>query len=251
MKQLILLSLLVLVACTIIACKTNKQNTSSKDKAGGSVENSLDTGNIISMSKGACYGTCPIYTMTIYKNGVIHFFGKRFCAMIGPRVAQLSNEQIEDLTQDISDIKFETFPDKFESMIADLPSTELTFYRADSSAKSIWWNMNEPEQLLNLSTKLDSYRSTLDWKIDKDAPLPKGAIGHQITTYLNDGIDAYDFAKEFSAYDLVPKKEIQAGQNYWLFEFDTDKITPYEMMDLLIRSDKTQDTRFNTKVSER
>ena len=139
MKQLILLSLLTFVF-VITACKTNKKNTSTAEAPTTlSKEEIISANNLISMSKGACYGTCPIYTMTIHENGIAKFAGKRFCTMIGPHIAQLSGEQIESLKHHTSKIKFETFSEKIESMVADLPSTEITFYRADGSSKSIWW----------------------------------------------------------------------------------------------------------------
>jgi len=251
MKQLILLSLLVLVFI-ISACKTKKQNKTSNEAATTVVKEDLVPANhLISMSKGACYGTCPVYTMNVHENGVVKFEGKQFCDKTGPHIAQLSSEQLAALKQEVGNINFETFLDKIESMIADLPGTELTFYRADASSKSIWWNMNGPEQLLNLSAILETYRGALDWKVNNDAPLPEGAIPNQFLIYLKEGVKGSDFAKQFSDYNFIPKRELLPEDNYWLFEFDLDKITSYEMYNLIHKTKKIQNVRFNTKVAER
>jgi len=251
MKKLILLPLLATVLM-MTSCKTNMKNAASSAQTTSKMEESIqEADKWISMSKGACYGTCPIYTMTIHENGITKFLGKRFCAMLGPHVAQLSSEQMTSLEQHIAEIQVEELPEKFESMIADLPSTEITFYEKDGTSKSVWWNMNAPEKLVNLSTFMDSYRGELNWKIDNDAPLPEGAIGNQLLIYLNDGVSASEFAKQYSEYNFIPKKEVEPTQNYWLFEFDTKKIPSYEMFNLISKSEKTQNVRFNMKVSER
>jgi len=205
----------------------------------------------IEMSKGACYGTCPIYTMTIHKNGITKFVGENFCEKIGPHIAQLSEDQIKILKQHISGIQVDELPEKFESMIADLPGTKITFHKEDGTSKSVWWNMDAPENLNDLSVFIDTYRADLTWQVDNDAPLPEGAIENQFMIFLKEGVSASDFAKQYSEYDFLPKREIIPEDFYWLFEFDTSKITPHEMYILLRKSEKIQNVQFNNKVSER
>lgn len=249
MKNSVLYCLLVLLACA--SCKSTKTQESANNsniKTSGSPAPHTE---LITMEKGACHGTCPIYTLVIYNDGIAEMNGRRFCGKIGPHTTQLSNIELNLLQQKISMLDMATYPEKIESMIPDFPSTKITCYDSEQKSKSVWWRNGAPDELTEMSVMLDKFRTDLDWKVDTNASIPAGAIKNQFNVQLNQGVVASDFSKTFRDYDLTPVKEISPESGYWLFEFDTEKISSYEMLNLLNNSDKTRHVEFNRVIEQR
>jgi len=189
--------------------------------------------------------------MAVYNDGVATFDGTRFCEKLGPHTTQLSAFELELLQQKVALLDMPSYPDKIESMIPDFPSTEITCYNDDGTSKGVWWRNNAPDELTEMSVLLDKFRQDLSWKVDVDAPLPAGAIEHQMLVHLKDGVVASDFCKPYRDYNLTPTKEVVAGRNYWLFDFDTKKISGIEMLNKLNKSEKVINAEFNKELEQR
>ena len=108
LKQILLLALVV------ISCK--------------SIQNKADTDQsemiLFEMHRGGCYGTCPIYNISLYKNGRIEYLGHRFTKNIGLykwRIRQTDFKNIEAILS-------ETFntSSSYKLALQDLPQTTLT-----------------------------------------------------------------------------------------------------------------------------
>ena len=52
---------------------------------------------IIRLDRGACYGSCPIYTLTISGNGGVVFEGEKFVKAIGRQMGHLPEKSIRKL----------------------------------------------------------------------------------------------------------------------------------------------------------
>ncbi len=246
--------LLIITAIVLIlsACKAAKTPETSMDKKEEIVlEESKPHTKLIEMAKGACHGMCPIYSLAIYNDGVAEFNGKRFCEKLGPFKAQISDFELDLLKQKVSNLGIEKHPDKIESMIPDFPSTKITCYKADNTSKSVWWRDGAPAELSEMAVTLDKFRTDLQWDLDTEAPLPKGAIENELLIQLKDGVEAKEFAKLFSDYDLLPAKQLMPDQPYWLYKFDTEKISGYELLNLIYKSKKTHNAEFNKAVEQR
>ena len=102
-----------------------------------------------------------------------------------------------------------------------------------------------------MAVVLDKFRQNLSWEVDVNAPLPAGTIENEMLISLKDGIEAAEFAKEYKAYDLVPLKQLVPKQNYWLFKFDTQKISGVEMLNLLNKSKQIHNVEFNKELEQR
>src|SRR5262249_52278642 len=51
----------------------------------------------ISVSRTACFGTCPIYDVDIAGDGAVHFNGIRFTAVTGAQTATISRDAVKTL----------------------------------------------------------------------------------------------------------------------------------------------------------
>ncbi len=257
MKVLFSLGILIILAFSIFSCKSQKpietatENTNiSASQPSAQTTSNMDDSELIRMEKGACHGTCPIYELTIFNNGKCEFKGVRFCKKLGAFTANMSSFELDLLKQKIDLLDMDSYPEKYESMIVDFPSTEILF-ATDNGTKSVWWRDGAPGDLEEMAVILDKFRQELDWEVDVNAPLPAGTIENEMLVSLKDGIKAADFAKDYKAFDFAPLKQLIPNQNYWLFKFDTKKISGVEMLNLLNKSEKINNAAFNKELEQR
>lgn len=80
----------------------------------------------ISYSRGFCFGTCPVFEMTIYKDGSVLYRGKANVPQVGTYYGQLSKNQIEKLEEGLEKYNILTTPeDLLDKMIMDVPTINL------------------------------------------------------------------------------------------------------------------------------
>lgn len=91
----------------------------------------------ISMERGVCFGTCPIYKLTIHADGTINYEGIKFVKIEGNRTAQISPEHIEELVTAIQNIKFFSLENEYAPNFTDMPSIKLSI-TLNGRSKTIW-----------------------------------------------------------------------------------------------------------------
>lgn len=60
----------------------------------------------VHMSRGACYGTCPVYELNIYPDGEVWFFGEEHVKKPGNQAGQMDPAAVNDLQKAIDASKF-------------------------------------------------------------------------------------------------------------------------------------------------
>lgn len=257
MKMLFRLGVILILALHIFSCKSQKpvevstENTNiSTSQPAAQTAINMDDSLLISIEKGACHGTCPIYKLTILNNGHCEFDGKRFCKKLGAFTSSMSSFELNLLKQKVNQLDMESYPEEIHSLIPDFPSTEITC-TTDSGTKSVWWRDGAPGELEEMAVLLDKFRQELSWEVDVNAPLPPGTIENEMLIRLKEDIKAADFAKEYRAYDMATLKQLVPKQNYWLFTFNTKKISGVEMLNLLNKSEKIHNAEFNKELEQR
>ncbi|MFT5513707.1 MAG: hypothetical protein ACI8SE_002116 [Bacteroidia bacterium] len=88
-------------------------------------------------SRTVCYGTCPVYTMTITGNGLATFEGERFTDKIGSFTKQFSEVEAKTLFEDLATYSWAAFKDEYPASVSDLPSTVFQFTYKDTNKKVI------------------------------------------------------------------------------------------------------------------
>ena len=102
MRQLLFIVLLF----SISSCGTFKKNTNTF-----TFSESKDL--IISLQRGACYGTCPIYKIQIYTDGSGIYTGTRFVENIGVIEFSLSENQINLILTQAEAIGFKNMKEEY------------------------------------------------------------------------------------------------------------------------------------------
>lgn len=125
---------------------------------------SYDLSNLtITLQRGACFGTCPIYTVVLKGNGAIEFNGERFVQAQGLHTDTLTLQEVQDLVHAFHTSGFFSLHDSYRNdHISDLPLTVVTF--ADgTTTKRIEDYYGAPDALRALEHRIDSVLRTQRW----------------------------------------------------------------------------------------
>jgi hypothetical protein len=85
----------------------------------------------ISLQRTSCYGSCPIYTVTIDARGTVTYDGERFVRVIGRRTAQVGTSIVARLLATADRIRFFEMRDAYRviehpdgtiTAVTDLPT---------------------------------------------------------------------------------------------------------------------------------
>lgn len=105
----------------------------------------------VTMSKGACFGQCPIYTATVYGDGTVEYYGERFVDRQGAYAGTISPEDLCAIIAEINTRKLMTVESDFLEEVPDAPKTKLTISMRGAST-TVLWNMTTPEQFRTLQS---------------------------------------------------------------------------------------------------
>ena len=107
------LSCILLITIMFVSCKTIDNELIKKEQ----------TTVLFELIKGGCYGTCPIFSISVYENRQIKYEGKRFVDAIGT-YNWIMNEKDFNTLKALIDKKFNA--DYTHNMeVLDLPLTRL------------------------------------------------------------------------------------------------------------------------------
>ena len=100
----------------------------------------------IFMKRTACYGTCPQYTVSIYKNGVIHYEGKLFVDKIGCFSSNIPMKQVKNLELALKQIDFFSLESVYQAPMTDVPSV-ITKVVLDNQEHKVIDQFQGPKEL--------------------------------------------------------------------------------------------------------
>jgi hypothetical protein len=139
---------------TCIACKTSKQSKQNFESS------------VITMEKTACYGKCPVYTITISGTGKAEYEGKKNVKKLGKYQKQLSADEAMKLFKAFDASNFSDFQSEYDTGITDVPSTFISFYHRGFK-KNIKDRMAAPEELKNLERMVEAVAESEGWIVSQ------------------------------------------------------------------------------------
>lgn len=209
---------------------------------------------LIEMYKGACFGKCPVFTLTVYRNGVVDYEGKRFTDKMGVYSKKLDATQLAELKKAIADAQMMTLKDEYESRIPDLPMTKITYFEGEKN-KTVAGKEDRPEKLMAAEKILVTISKSEGWTLQKapDYGLKENEIPNEIIVQLKEGIDATKWVEENSTRfsNLVIKEQITPNMNYWLLTFDPSATPPTQMLNMIKEKEGVVNAEFNKMLKER
>jgi putative hemolysin len=120
---------------------------------------------IISLERTPCFGTCPVYKLTITGDGIVVYEGRDFVAVKGQQTSSISTAQVQDLVNAFEQANFLTLTDYTEQTVTDLPSaiTSMTIGGQTKTVNHYYGDDSAPQQLPDLEAKIDEITNSKQW----------------------------------------------------------------------------------------
>lgn len=123
----------------------------------------------ISLRRDPCFGTCPNYQVTFYRDGRARYTGIRFVDRIGTWHGEVSIQDYARLSYLMDHLGFMTMPDSFAATYTDLPGASLSAHRSPGGSKAISdYGYVGPVELWTLREVIDAIAARISWEKDRD-----------------------------------------------------------------------------------
>jgi hypothetical protein len=154
-RKVTLLLLLILATAALAACRPRATPPPEAD-----VEQ-------ITLERQPCFGTCPVYTLTIHGDGLVEYNGLDFVDVTGPQTANIDPAAVQSLGDAIARAGYLDFEDAYTNQdVTDLPTviTSITF--ADGTTKRVnhyHGDQSAPDVLTELEDRIDETANSAQW----------------------------------------------------------------------------------------
>lgn len=222
----------------VLGCKTKAPNQQNKVQI---LEVQTDQ-PIIRLTKGGCFGTCPVYALDIYSDGRVVFTPRKFTLTTEVQSAQWP---IIPLIGVFEEAEFRQLDTLYFEPIADIPTYTLSF-----QTHKVSWNAGAPDNLRYLVTKLDQLCLDEGW-------LETFGVGeisfepNQVIVQIKDSNVRNELLQAYSFCDLVWLKSLDTEGKYGLLSFDKEVIKMVDLLDKLALEPQVIAVSRNHFVQER
>lgn len=128
----------------------------------------------IRLQRGACYGFCPDYTVTINGEGQVRYEGRRFVNAVGERTATIPREDVTALLARFDEIGFDNLRDSYRGQMTDLPTYTVSLTRNGHTKTVIDYagtSVGMPASVRELEGEIDRVARTAQWVLRDGQPV--------------------------------------------------------------------------------
>jgi len=133
----------------------------------------IPTDFLVTLERGPCFGTCPVYSLTVSADGTVVYDGMQFVEVEGEQTAALPAQQVEELANAIVSADFFSLEDSYAVSATDLPSI-TTMVTMQGLTKSIYHYGvgcgtdldTAPPELCEIEALLESIPTSNGWVSD-------------------------------------------------------------------------------------
>jgi hypothetical protein len=124
---------------------------------------------VVTLSRTACFGTCPVYTLKIFEDGSVVYEGREFVKKKGEVRGQIRKKAVEDLVTEFMKIDYLGIKGNLEcrEWATDMPSamTSLSWKGQTNAVKHYHgcWGTELVKQLTQLEDKIDAAVNSKQW----------------------------------------------------------------------------------------
>lgn len=211
---------------------------------------SLD--KVVEMSMGPCYGNCPVYTLTVYHNGIVAYHGERFTDRRGVYIRDIGRTQLRELQAELVKANLWQFPSAFKSQIPDLPAVTIEYFE-NGDSKRIRGKDGRPPQVLRIQELLEQIANGSGWKLKTpaDGAGAEDFIPDELIVQLDQEVQSEQWARQYAKQELKIIKRLAPNNTYWLIRYNTDIMPPQEMLRWIRQDPDVIKAEFNRTVTGR
>jgi len=154
-----------LAALLLAACSSSRKKQQSEVASVQPViEQKYVTDTALYYSRGACFGMCPIFELTVMRNGKATYLGKNHVDRIGRYEAQISYSDVQEVVAKAKEIGYFQLQGVYDSdKVQDLPNI-TTGINADGILYRVRNRYKGPAALQKLYSTLDTMIAKQNWK---------------------------------------------------------------------------------------
>ncbi|MCB0509269.1 MAG: hypothetical protein KDC82_00810 [Bacteroidetes bacterium] len=144
---------LIFISISLLACKQQKNmEQSSLIHASDSIE----------LSRSACFGTCPVYSVQVFADGRVLYEGQRNVQNLGKFSANLEEAEAKLFFEELSQLNWTAYPESYPIDNVDFPQFKLV-YQNQELQKTIKANSNAAPELIELAKQIDFMLTKLEY----------------------------------------------------------------------------------------
>lgn len=164
-----LFAVLIIGSFVIVGCKSGQEAVQESHSTAVITNDSITIQSaqdslFASISRTACFGSCPIYTIDIYQSGYTVYNGIRFVQKQGVYTTTISEARIEQLIDTAKAIGYMQMKDEYDGPISDLPST-ITSIVINENRKTVRRRYDYPKSILRFEQLFDDILLTENWTL--------------------------------------------------------------------------------------
>lgn len=240
---------IILLALIVSSCKTTKD-----------ISQMTEDDVKIEMTRGACYGKCPIYTIKVYEGGYTTLDASRFTKQVGKFSKKLSKKEYKNLVTAFDNANMYQYKEMYDNGIADMPLISI-IYKGEEGKKIVRGKDDRPAELLKLQSLIENLYNEDDWilvaapEVMEKAPVnvhtPPRVLKDQIIIKPKPGKRLPTFIKDLEQYGVRLITRFSEEQNLWLITYSTSEIEAERMLQIVIDHPAIEMAQFNKEVSTR
>ena len=136
----------------------------------------------VRLERFACFGTCPVYTVTIHGDGRVEYNGKSSVKQKGTRDGRIETDTIRTLISEFAKAKFWALPEEYSEaqctgrVCTDMATavTELTVRGVTRRVEHYYGCGSAPKVLFDLEAAIDRSANVEQWTGDVSKAGPVG-----------------------------------------------------------------------------
>jgi hypothetical protein len=118
----------------------------------------------IFIRRDPCFGSCPMYEATLYRDGRARYSGTRFVENVGDYRGEVQLQDYGRLSYLLDKLGFMTLPDSFSVPYTDLPGATLAVSRGKTTKSVHDYGYTGPVELWTLMEVFDRILDRIPWE---------------------------------------------------------------------------------------
>jgi len=118
----------------------------------------------ITLSRGACYGECPVYEVTLRRGGSATWVGEQFTDRIGQFTGSIEPSDFVLLAELVVNSGFYAWDEMYPPPATDLPAYRLTVTSRHGERSVEQWGTDEPRGFSLIAAAVDGFASSTWWE---------------------------------------------------------------------------------------